>query len=47
MPFLLSLIPHSLHTRIATVSVQQVVTAIKASGRHTWISEFESKYGLV
>lgn len=47
MPFLLPLVRQSLHTRIATVSIQQVVAAIKSSGRHEWITEFERKYGLM
>lgn len=46
MPFLLLLVPHSLHDHVANVSIQQVVAAIKASGRHEWIKEFEQKYGL-
>jgi hypothetical protein len=29
------------------VSIQQVVQAIKSSGRHAWIEEFEKKYGLI
>ncbi len=45
-PFLLSLVPPVLHGRIAAVSIQQVVAAVKASGRHAWIAEFERKYGL-
>ena len=47
MEFLVSLVLQSLHTRIATVSIQQVVAAIKSSGRHEWITEFERKYGLM
>jgi hypothetical protein len=46
MPFLLSLAPQSLHTRVASVGIQQVVAAIQASRRHPWITEFERKYGL-
>jgi POLQ-like helicase len=46
MPFLLSLTPQSLHTRVASVGIQQLVTAIKSSGRHPWITEFERKYAL-
>ena len=45
--FLLSLMPESLHDSVASVSVQQVVAAIKSSGRHGWVTEFELKYGLV
>jgi hypothetical protein len=47
MPFLLSLVPQLLHTRIATVGIQQVVAAIKSSERHEWITGFEQKYGLM
>ena len=28
-------------------SIQQVVAAIRSSGRHAWIAEFERKYGLM
>lgn len=47
MPFLLSLVPRSLHARVATVCIQQLVAAVKSSGQHAWITEFERKYGLV
>jgi len=47
MPFLLAMVPQSLHAHVATVSIQQVVAAIKSSGRHEWIAEFERKYGLM
>jgi POLQ-like helicase len=47
MPFLLSLVPQSVLSRVAAVSIQQVVAAIKSSGRHEWITEFEQKYGLM
>lgn len=47
MPFLLSLVPQSVRPRVATVSIQQVVAAIKSSGQHEWITEFERKYGLM
>jgi POLQ-like helicase len=46
-PFLLSLVPSSLRKRVAAVSIQQVVAAVKASGQHPWIAEFERKYGLI
>ena len=46
MPFLLSLVPPSLHAHVATVTVQQVLAAAKASGQHEWVVEFERKYGL-
>jgi POLQ-like helicase len=47
MPFLLSLVPQSVLSRVAAVSIQQVVAAIESSGRHEWITEFEQKYGLM
>lgn len=46
MPLLLALVPEALRTRVGSVSIQQVVAAVNASGRHPWISEFEAKYGL-
>jgi hypothetical protein len=46
MPFLLSLLPVSARARVAAVSIQQLVAAIRASGRHGWVDEFERKYGL-
>lgn len=46
MAYLLPLVPESLRHRIGCVSIQQVGRAIKASGRHPWVTEFERKYGL-
>jgi len=46
MAHLLKLVPGSLRHRIARVSIQQLVGAIKATGRHAWIAEFERKYAL-
>ena len=46
-PFLLSLVPERLHPKIKIIYIQEVVDAIRESGRHEWISEFEMKYGLV
>jgi hypothetical protein len=46
MPFLLSLLPSSARDCVASVTIQQVVAAITASGRHEWVSEYERKYGL-
>lgn len=46
LPLLLSLAPEELRPRIVGISIQQVVEAIKESGRHSWITEFERKYGL-
>ena len=47
MPLLLSLIPEAIWPKVMTASIQQVVSAIKESGRHPWIAEFERKYGLI
>lgn len=47
LPRLLAQLPTQLRSRIAAITVQQVVAAIRASGRHNdWIGEFEAKYGL-
>jgi hypothetical protein len=46
LPLLLSLVPGELRSRVLSVSIQEVVSAVKASGRHPWIAEFERKYGL-
>ena len=45
-PFLLSLLPDEATKHIAVVTIQDVAEAIRASGRHEWINEFEAKYGL-
>ncbi len=47
IPFLLSLIPHHLHPKVKILYIQEVVEAIRETGRHEWICEFEKKYGLV
>lgn len=46
-PFLLSLVPEHLHPKIKIVYFQEVVDAIRETGNHEWIGEFEVKYGLV
>jgi hypothetical protein len=46
-PLLLSLVPLPLRDHMADISIQQMVSAIKATGRHKWIGQFEEKYGLV
>jgi POLQ-like helicase len=43
-PYLLSLTPLGLRSRMAFLSIQHVVQAIELSGRHPWISEFKRKY---
>lgn len=46
LPLLLSLIPEKVRTQVLPITIQQVAKAIKESGRHPWITEFEEKYGL-
>lgn len=47
LPRLRGALPANLRGRIYAITVQQVVAAIRASGRHDdWIGEFEAKYGL-
>lgn len=46
MPLLLSFVPENLHDRVSMLSIQQVVWAIKSTGNHEWVQEFESKYAL-
>jgi hypothetical protein len=45
-PFLTSLLPTQAQNRVLMISIQEVVQAIKKSGRHGWITDFEKKYGL-
>lgn len=48
MPLLMQFIPEEHKSKIAMITVQEVVEAIKDSGRHNdWIEEFELKYGLI
>ena len=46
MPLLLDYVPEGLRPGVKTVTVQEVVAAIRDSGRHSWVNEFEQKYGL-
>lgn len=46
MPLLLSFVPTHLRPRVSTLTIQQVVAAIKHTSQNDWISEFESKYAL-
>ena len=46
LPLLRDFVPQSVRSQVKTVTVQEIVAAIKASGRHEWIPEFEKKYGL-
>jgi len=45
-PFLKSFVPDRYKDKVYMVSVQEVVTTIKDSGKHSWITEFEQKYGI-
>jgi len=47
MPFLLSLIPGHIHSKIKVLYIQEVVGAIREMVRHDWVGEFERKYGMV
>jgi len=46
MPLLISFVPEQFRKSIGHISIQDVVQAIKASGRHDWIDEFKLKYGI-
>jgi hypothetical protein len=47
MPFLLEFIPSSLHSRIASISIQELVKQLRTNAKHAdWINEFEVKYGM-
>ncbi len=47
LPFLTSMVPEAKRDRVKSVTMQQVVQAIKDSARHDdWIVDFEHKYGL-
>ncbi len=47
LPALIAQVPERWHERIRALSLQQVVAAIVASGRHDdWVGDFAKKYGL-
>jgi hypothetical protein len=46
IPFLLSLTPLTLRDRIAAITIQEVASAVRETGRHEWLDEFDAKYGL-
>ena len=46
MPLLIDLLPEELRHKVAAISIQELVSEIKASGRHLWIDDFIDKYGL-
>ena len=45
-PFLTTFVPHEHKDKVHMATVQEVVRAIKDSGKHNWITEFEQKYGI-
>lgn len=45
-PFLKGFVPSRHKDKVHMVAVQEVVTAIKDLGKHSWISEFQQKYGI-
>ena len=48
VPFLTALVPEAQQDKIRGVTIQDVVQAIKESGRQGgWIGEFERKYGMM
>jgi hypothetical protein len=47
MPYLMGFVPAQLHNRVASLSMQALLSSIEASGRHgDWTDEFRHKYGL-
>lgn len=46
MPFLLGLLPESLRGKVSQVTIQELMVEIKLSSNHSWVGEFERKYGL-
>jgi hypothetical protein len=46
MPYLLEYVPAGLRAKVGMITIQEVAVAIRESGRHEWIGEFERKYGL-
>lgn len=46
VPLLRSYLPTDLQNRIGVVTVQELVSRIKQSGRHDWVAQFKSKYAL-
>jgi hypothetical protein len=47
MPFLIEFVPEEYRSKIAKVSIQELVNEIEKSGNHDyWISKFKIKYGI-
>jgi len=45
-PFLATFVPDEQKDKVHMVTVQEVVKAIKDSGEHSWITDFQQKYGI-
>jgi len=45
-PFLKGFVPTELKDRVYKVTVREIVTAITDSNKHSWIAEFQQKYGI-
>ena len=46
MPFLITFVPEEMHSRIHSVTIQQVVETFKRHAGFEWLAEFEKKYAL-
>ena len=46
LPLLLELVPEPLRGQVASISVQDLVTALEQSNKHEWLNEFKRKYGM-
>lgn len=46
MPLLLKYIPRHLQNQVGHLSIQDVVKAIQLPGRHEWVEQFKTKYGM-
>ncbi len=45
-PFLKDFIPARYKSNVRMVTVQEVVKEIKDSGEHSWVTDFQQKYGI-
>jgi len=46
MEFLCNLVPETVRHRIVSITIQELVQAIKETRRHEWLDEFKKKYAL-
>jgi len=46
MPFLANFVPDSVKTYVRQVSIQEIANAIEYSPTHSWIRDFQFKYGM-